>query len=132
MNLTFRCRRVVFEWEGCGLKSFRNDTSLSLSLSLCVCVCVCVERETERDQNSSPLNPKHPSAHQCCRSQWCCYSLPSITSLQSQALPNDDYQYRSTLALIFDHISTNMQLWPLVFQSSLLSAVFHTKFWFLL
>jgi len=32
MDLAFRCRRVVFEWEGFSLESFRNDTSVSLSL----------------------------------------------------------------------------------------------------
>ena len=30
VDLAFGCRRVVFEWEGFGLESFRNDTSLSL------------------------------------------------------------------------------------------------------
>jgi len=29
MDLAFGCRRVAFEWEGFGLESFRNDTSLS-------------------------------------------------------------------------------------------------------
>ena len=32
MNLAIERRRVVFEWEGLGLESFRNDTSLSLSV----------------------------------------------------------------------------------------------------
>jgi len=29
MDLAFGCRRIVFEWEGFGLESFWNDTSLS-------------------------------------------------------------------------------------------------------
>jgi len=29
MDLAFEYRRVVFEWDGFGLESFRNDTSLS-------------------------------------------------------------------------------------------------------
>jgi len=28
VNLAFRCRKVVFEWEKLGLESFRNDTSV--------------------------------------------------------------------------------------------------------
>jgi len=34
MYIVFKCRRVIFEWEGLGLKSFQNDTSLSLIFSI--------------------------------------------------------------------------------------------------
>jgi len=41
VNLVFECRMLIFEWEGFGLESFWNDTSLSLSLR---------ERERERER----------------------------------------------------------------------------------
>ena len=41
VDLVFRCRRVVFEWEGFGLESFQNDTSLSLSLSISLSLSLC-------------------------------------------------------------------------------------------
>ena len=42
MDLTSRCRRVVFEWEVFGLKFFQNDTSLSTHTCVCMCVYMCV------------------------------------------------------------------------------------------
>ena len=50
MDLVFECRRVVFEWEGFGLESFQNDTSLSPYIHMYIYiyvskyVCVCIYR----------------------------------------------------------------------------------------
>jgi len=40
MNLAFECRMVVFEWDGFGFESLRNDTSLSLHTNTHMLCCM--------------------------------------------------------------------------------------------
>jgi len=64
MDIAFRCRRVVSEWEVFDLESFQNDTSLYICIYIyiyllfnmyiliyaCMCsyMCVCVYRHISR------------------------------------------------------------------------------------
>jgi len=55
MNLIFECRRVLLEWKGFGLESFRNDTSLSLYIYTHIRTCVTPKG---LDTESFPLKYK--------------------------------------------------------------------------